>query len=471
MARTLGSLGGLACAALFLLSCDPAMVDSDGGAGDASSDAGGARDAAARDGGGVTPARILLIIADDLGVDTTAVYADIDGDGTPDDGRTYAPMPNVTQVCQAGVRFTNAYAAPTCSPTRASVLTGRYGFRTGVGWALEATAGIEPTEVTLPQVLDGLATANIGKWHLGTTAELGRTSAPNTMGWDHYAGTLGGGLPSYDAWSRTENGVSEAETRYATSANVDDAVAWLGGLEPDQPWLLWLAFNAPHNPLHLPPSSLHSDTGLSGTEADIGARPADYYRAMVEAMDTEIGRLLSWLRDNGQEDVHVIFMGDNGTTPMAVEAPQLGSRSKGTLYENGIHVPLCIAGPSVDAPGRTSGVLTHVVDLFSTIVDLAGGAVPADVTLDSVSLAPVLSGVSDEREHVYAEAFGSPNSDGRVARGARFKLLAFADGREELYDLQEDPLETTDLLAAGSPSGDAAEAYARLAAYLASRVP
>ena len=114
---------------------------------------GRAEDAGAIDAGASNPPRILLIIADDLGVDATAIYADEDGDGTPDDGRAYAPMPTVTDLCQRGMRFTQAYAAPTCSPTRASILTGRYGFRTGVGWALDSTDGIDPAERTLPQAL------------------------------------------------------------------------------------------------------------------------------------------------------------------------------------------------------------------------------------------------------------------------------------------------------------------------------
>ncbi len=162
---------------------------------------------------------VLLVIADDFGVDSTLSYADDDGDGIADDGREYAPIPNIDGLCRAGVRFDAAWSYPLCSPTRAAMLTGRFGFRTGVGAAVSGGNAIQTDELTLPTLLGqlqpALQAANIGKWHLGTTAKLGGDLAPNTMGWPHFSGSLAGALPSYTEWSRTVDGETDPVDGYA----------------------------------------------------------------------------------------------------------------------------------------------------------------------------------------------------------------------------------------------------------------
>ena len=313
------------------------------------------------------PRRVLIIIADDLGVDSLRIY------GEEDDGRKYAPTPTIDGICAAGVRFERAWSAPTCSPTRAAILTGRYGLHNGVGWALEKYAALSLDEVTLPEALDaaglGVAHANIGKWHLGDIDAAGGALAPNTAGWGYYAGSLGGGLPSYEKWARTVEGATAVVDNYATTQNVDDAIGWLEGRADDEPWLVWLAFNAPHVPFHLPPGELHSRDKLPGTDEHIDANAAKYYRAMVEAMDTEVGRLLAWLEANGHTDVDAIFLGDNGTPGQATQPPSTSPHAKGSLYQGGVHVPLCVAGPSVVSGGRVSDALAHVADLYPTVLE------------------------------------------------------------------------------------------------------
>ena len=151
--------------------------------------------------------------------------------------------------------------------------------------------------------------------------------------------------------------------------------------------MAWVAFNAPHTPFHIPPTNLHS----------YGANPATNllkYRAAVEAMDTEIGRLL--LSVNAAT-TDIIFIGDNGTPGQVIQAPYDAAHAKDTLYEGGIRVPLIIKGPSVVSGGRTSNALVHAVDLFSTMLELAGVPLPTTVTLDSKSLIPILS--NDSRHH------------------------------------------------------------------------
>ncbi len=390
---------------------------------------------------------VLLVIADDVGVEAVPCY------GESDDP---APMPHLDALCRQGVLFRNVWSNPVCSPTRATILTGRYGFRTGVGTVTSDEAGnhIQPDELTLPRILTAnapaYAHANIGKWHLGTVDAIGGSSAPNFMGWSHYSGSLSGGLPDYYRWEKVIDGERWWETKYATTANVDDALAWLDG-QRGKPWVLWLAFNAPHLPHHVPPDDLHSYE-LSGTSADIEARPVDYFHAAIEALDTEVGRLLDSMDPVDRARTVVVFVGDNGTYGSDVVSPLDPRHGKGTLYEGGVNVPLFITGPAVASPGREVTALVDTADLFATLLELVGvdvaaatGGAPPN---DSVSLLPYLSDPSQAslRSSVWAEQFGGRDAvDGQAIRDERFKLIAFESGREELYDLQADPLESSDL--------------------------
>lgn len=406
---------------------------------------------------------ILLIIADDYGIDVAGAYHDDNNDGKPDDGRTYATTPRIDGICKNGVRFLKAWSTPLCSSTRASMLTGRYGFRTGIGGAIERNAGIGVNEPSIPKILDahpglGYVHANIGKWHLGKTADLNREQAPNTMGWSHYTGNLEGSLPQYDAWDKITDGQSSSSTTYATTENVDDTIRWLEKQQKGKPWLVWLAFNAPHSPFHLPPKNLHQQQNLSGTQNDINQNTPPYYRAMIEAMDSEMGRLLAWLQTNNQLDNTVIvFLGDNGTPAKVVEAPYDRRRAKGTLYQGGIHVPFCVSGPVVKQPGRTTDALIHTVDVFATILEIAG-VIPNSgwtqgVTYDSKSFLSVLRdpNAASPRSWVFSEFFDSTGKNHTV-RNQRYKLLRLDNqgtAVESMYDLQQDPREETDLLANG----------------------
>lgn len=427
----------------------------------------GADDAA--DGGATeAPRRVLLVIADDLGVDALGVY------GAADDGRRYPTTPTIDGIC-GGVRFTRAWSYPICTSTRGTILTGRYGFRnglTGAGTDIE----IPVDEVTLPRLLTdrldpALAHANVGKWHLGNSRELGRDDAPRTMGWGHFAGILRGGLPAYDDWTKVVDGEEVAVGRYATTESVDDAIAWLGQRGADESWLLWLAFNAPHTPYHVPPAHLHQQGDLSERQEDIDADPLPYYLAAVEALDAELGRLLAWMEAEGQGGATVIFVGDNGTPGGATQLPTRPRRAKDTLYEGGIHVPLCIRGPAVQGPSRTDDRLAQTVDLFATMLELMGLEPPAigdGVVRDSVSLAAALRdpAAPPARAWSYAEHSTGMQISGHTLRLGDWKLIVEDDGTEQLYDLAADPDERRELFAAGTLSDPAADALARIRAIL-----
>lgn len=411
---------------------------------------------------------ILLIIADDLGTDSFLDYNDADGDGKADDKRSYAVTPTLSGICKQGIRFKKAWATPYCSSTRSGILTGRYGFRTGIGNAVPRDGGIDPKEWTIPKLLDaskqGHAHANIGKWHLGLTDPLKNLLAPNTMGWSHYVGSPSGSLSDYSNWGRVENGKRGTSTTYATTQTVDDAISWLGKQDKNKPWFLWLAFNAPHTPFHLPPSGLHTQKGLSGTADDIKQNGSSYYRAMVEAMDTEVGRLMTWLKNKGMsENTIVVFIGDNGTPAGAVDPPYNTKRAKGTLFQGGIRVPFCVAGKGVKS--GTSDALVHSVDLFATLLELSGvnvsKALPANVKVDSRSFVSVLKDPSSQGQRTwnFSESFewGKLDDAYRTIRDSRYKYLRdrgpktpAGQFRVQFFDLQQDPLEKTNLTQGGN---------------------
>ena len=363
--------------------------------------------------------------------------------------------------------FRNAWAAPVCAPTRAALLTGRHGFRTGLGTV--DGAELSGHELTLAEALVGYESRAVGKWHLGDPLD------PLSQGFASFVGLSGGGVPSYYAWDRYENGVATPQTEYVTTVMTDDAIAALGAMKP--PWLLYVAYNAPHAPFEAPPA--HLCPSLSGGGACAGVScgnlsgspsTAELVRAMTEALDTELGRLLDAVA-LADPNAHVFFLGDNGTVKQAAQAPFVPEHGKGELNEGGLNVPLLVKGPGV-VQGE-SAALVSVVDLFATLTELALATEAADwYATDSVSFAPCLADpAAGPRTFVYAERFGPSNSPGpwanheQAVREARYKLIRRAGQPDELYDLELDPFESTDLLPTLDPAAQAA--YDALGAELA----
>lgn len=391
---------------------------------------------------------ILLIIADDYGADSSSLY------NSTNSGASIPPTPNIEALARSGVVFRNAYGNPVCSPTRACLITGRYGFRTGVGDVVEGagSAALKASEFTLPEAFAansglGYQLAQFGKWHLASGP-----NSPATIGsWPHFSGSLQGALANYTNWTKTVNGTATANyTNYATTDVVNDAIAWIGS-QTNKPWLAWVAFNAPHTPFHKPPTNLCPHyASLSGTQMDINQNPRRYFEAMVEAMDTELGRLVAAVN---RTNTHVIFLGDNGTTAQVIQPPFQSTKAKDTVYEGGVKVPLVITGPAVASPGRTNDTLVHAVDVFATILDMAGinlkSTVPTNIVVDSQSILGGLQTTSNLTRYVYVEKFGTntPTPDARALRNAQFKLIRFTNTTDELYDLANDPTERTNLLA------------------------
>ncbi|MEI6408795.1 MAG: sulfatase-like hydrolase/transferase [Bacteroidota bacterium] len=400
---------------------------------------------------------VILIIADDLGTDYLGFY---------EDHQDTVAMPNIRKLLSKGVRFTNAMSNPVCSATRAGMLTGRYSFRTGVGGIVGGIGGsgvLDINEITIPRLLNiykpnKFGKANIGKWHLHQAMPTSNLNNPNIMGYDYFAGNFIGQLTSYYNWTKVTNGVSSTVTTYATTETANDAINWINTQNPNpqtkKPFFLWLAFNAPHAPYHLPPAGLHSYTNLSGTQQDIMANPKPYFKASLEALDHEIGRIFDDLQTkNLLDSTDIIFIGDNGNT---IQTAQIANtaRAKGTIYQYGIHVPFIISGPSVVAPGRVSDALVNTTDLFATILELFGyndwkTQIPANKPVDSKSILPILKNTGNEvRPWAFTEIFKvtTDGDDGKTMRNHDFKLLHFDDGHEEFYQLATDPGETNNLM-------------------------
>lgn len=405
------------------------------------------------------PPNILLVIADDMGLDASPCR---------DVGARKPTMRLLEHMCAEGIVFDNAYAAPSCSPTRATIMTGRYGFRTGVGAALGRGSpnGLPLDETTLFQFLDRhapqpYAHAVIGKWHLATDGN-GWLEHPRVAGVGYYAGVISGVIEDYHRWPRTFDGETTEVDRYITSALTDEAIEWVRAQE--NPWFLWLAHVAPHLPLHQPPAELLQSDPAPGD-------PTGQYLAALEALDSELGRLVESLSPAVRENLIVIFIGDNGSPNQTVQAPFSRGKAKGSLFEGGVRVPLVVWGRGVGRRGESEAALVNSTDLFATIVELAG-IEPSDADFwpeHSISFASLLlqAGIGT-RDYAYVEHF----SDGAARRGNQFGW-AITDGRyklihdnragDMLFDLDADPWEEDDLLA-GSRADDADDAYERLAA-------
>lgn len=369
---------------------------------------------------------ILLIIADDFGLDVSPGY---------NLGTIKPTMPNLENMISTGVRFNNVWSNPTCSPTRSSIITGKYGFRTGV---LKVGDELSTTETSIQKYLDANLGASyshavIGKWHLSTD-----TNHPTNMGVNYYAGLLTGAVASYWDWNLTENSQTSNSTEYSTTKITDLAVDWVEN--QTKPWFLWVAYNAPHTPFHLPPNNLHSQGLLPTDQASIDANPLPYYIAMVEAMDSEMGRLISSLSQEEKDNTVIIFIGDNGT-PQQVAQEYNPIRTKGTIYQGGINVPMIISGKDVNRFNATEDALINTTDLFATISNIAG--VEISEINDSQNFKELLSDSnSSKRDYIYAEA---SNLDYTI-RNNTHKYIHFEDGTEKFYNLSTDPLEIINLM-------------------------
>lgn len=436
-----------------------------------------------------TPPNFLIVILDDASRSEFRPYGN---------EPTAAYLPNIELFAQTALQFNRCWARPACSMARACVETGREGFHTGIGDLIED--GLQPllaAEVAMPRGLrratqGAYVSAKFGKNHLGTN---NNPNQPLKAGWDFFQGVLRNlqrGKEGYYSWNRHDNGRVERCSRYQSDQLIDDALGWIR--KQQQPWLAHVAFTLPHVPYERPPEGQYDAVTypLPSSESDNSAgQNVLFYKAMLQAADFGIGRLLAGV----PPDTVVFITSDNGTTSQVVEPPFDPQHAKGTCYELGIGVPLWVKGPGVGVPAGTTDALVSFVDFYRTIIEMAGGdfsLVQPVSPFDGVSLLPVFQDPAGAapNAHIYSEVF-APNgaNTGASVAGNRaimnvagYKLITWSTGvtfpqlggagvGAELYNLAVDPNETVNLLTNGNPAaltGANAANYASLvAAYIA----
>jgi len=367
---------------------------------------------------------ILIIIADDMGADAFGRF----GIGTESPN-----TPNLDSLADTGLFFNNAWANPLCAPTRAAIMSGLYGSKTGV---LQVPGTLDNSVTTILEAVESAtggeyADAVFGKWHLAPNSN---NDHPNEQGADHFVGRVGGGIGDYFNWSRTEDGQSATSTEYVTTHITDAAIEWIG--EQTTPWLAWVAHEAPHAPFHLPPDSLFTRS-QSSTDLDL-------YLAMIESVDHEVGRLMGALTAEERENTLIIFVGDNGTPNTVLQA--YPSRSgKGSLREGGLHVPMIVTGSGVARIGETEDSPVHVMDIYATILEIVGLQLDGGVN-NSFSFNDLLSDEHAGVRPYNLSEITSGGIQGFAIRNEQYKLIEMQDGSQELYDLLLDPFEENDLL-------------------------
>ena len=371
---------------------------------------------------------ILFIIADDLGKDAINGFSE---------GSIKPNTPNIDAIRNNGISFSNFWTNPTCTPTRASIITGKYGYRTGVKSVGDE---LSISETTLQEYISNktnneYASAIVGKWHLSGNNS---TINPETFGIDYYAGLIRGAVNDYYQWQLSENGATSQNTEYITEVFTDLSIEWIN--QQSKPWFLWLAYTAPHTPFHVPPSNMHSQGNLP-TYSN-GHDPLPYYMAAIEAMDFQIGRLLDNIPEDQRNNTIIIFIGDNGTPNQVAQSPYYFSTAKNTLYQGGINVPMFISGNTVSRSGIDNNLIT-CADLFATIAEIAGSS--TNEIHDSKSFKSLFTESTKIRDYQYSEFVDGADDKWTISNGT-YKLIVNSFGMKELYNLINDPYENNNLL-------------------------
>ncbi len=383
---------------------------------------------------------LVFILADDLG------YGDLGCYGCPD-----IRTPRLDQLAAEGVRFTDAYSSGSvCSPTRAAFITGRYQQRIGLEWAVYYDVpeeGLPPQETSLATMLRnaGYFTAMAGKWHLG----YGDWN-PTRHGFDRFFGMLGGNVHYFDHYGRKgtpDLWLDEQPVErkgYITDLIAEEAARFVGEAG-DRPFFLYVPFNAPHFPFQGPGDANREVTPKKDWQT--GDRAT--YAAMVESLDTNVGRIVDAIDARGLgENTLIVFTSDNGGDVHSRNAPLSGG--KGKLSEGGIRGP-CIARWPGRLPARTeTAQVALTMDFSATFLAVADASAPENRPLDGIDLMPVLEGRVPpiDRTLFWRRAIDPWRKNvvpQRAVRQGRWKYVDFPEGKQALYDLSTDVGETNNL--------------------------
>ncbi len=410
---------------------------------------------------------VLLIMTDDQG------YGDLGFHGN-----SKLRTPNLDRLARESVRFKSFYVSPVCSPTRASLLTGRYNYRTGVVDTYAGRSLMHPGEITLAEMLSaaGYRTGIFGKWHLGDNAPLRPIDQGFQESLVHKGGGIGqaadppGGSSYFDPILQ-HNGQPRKYPGYCSDIFTTAAIDFLGK-DGDRPFFAYLSFNCPHDPLQAPPAELATYRSMTFAPDELpkpdqpttpdSLSPAESVArvyAMVENIDTNVGRILSALESRGlARDTIVIFLTDNGPAKSRFNAGLRGL--KGTGYDGGIHVPFFIRWPSRLTSGCVVDRIAAHIDIVPTLLDACGVARPDGLRLDGRSLMPLLTGGPDvswpDRTLFFQWHRGDRPEPDRAfaAQSQKYKLVRAEPPFEsrkvpplELFDMETDPGEQHNIVA------------------------
>ncbi len=388
------------------------------------------------------PPNIVLMLADDLG------WGDVGYHGSQ------IKTPNIDALAKAGTRLNRFYVLPVCSPTRGALMTGRYplylGLQCGVvrPWA---THGLPTDERTLPEALKevGYRTAIVGKWHLGHNDPA---FLPTRRGFDvqygHYNGALDYFTHIRDGghdWHRNDR--RNDDQGYTTDLIAEEAVRIIQGHDQTNPLFLYVPFNAPHSPIQAPQEYIDQYAQIKNKQRRI-------YAAMVACMDHAVGRIVKQLDESGfePENTLILFTSDNGgIRRFGSVGPWRGQ--KGRLYEGGVRAPTVVVWPGQCAAGAEVNEPLHVVDLYPTLLKLAGADLKQDKPLNGLDVWPTI--VDNQPTPHQSILLNSNPFTGAVTEG-NWKLVwngqVAANGTKlpdteqwELFNLKDDPAESKNL--------------------------
>ncbi len=390
---------------------------------------------------------MLVILVDDLG------YGDLSSYGAKD-----LETPHIDSLVQSGLRWDRFYAnCPVCSPTRAALLSGRYPDLVGVPGVIRTHAKdnwgyLDPKATLLPQMLSkaGYHTAIVGKWHLG----LESPNTPTERGFDFFHGFLGDMMDDYYHHRRHGQHYMRRnkEPIHPEGHATDLFTLWASEYiterkDHDQPFFLYLAYNAPHTPIQPPDAWFQR---VKAREPGITDRRAKLV-ALIEHLDAGIGEVIDALKESGQlDDTLIIFTSDNGgqLNVGAQCGPHRGGKQD--MFEGGIIVPACAVWPGVIEAGRRTDQLNMTMDIFPTLCDIAG--IQRNQTIEGESFLPLLKGDRTPhrtRDMIWVRREGNMRYQGRdyyAFRRGDWKLVQNSPFEPySLYNLQQDPMETTDV--------------------------
>jgi len=364
---------------------------------------------------------IILVMTDDQG------WGDVRSHGNDK-----INTPVMDRLAADGARFERFFVSPVCAPTRASLLTGRYHLRTGTHGVTRGYENMRSEEVTIAEALKqaGYATGCFGKWHNGAHCPYN----PNGQGFDEFLGFCSGHWNNYFDTTLEHNGRLVKTKGYITDVLTDAAVRFIEK-NKDRPFFCYVPYNAPHSPFQVPDKYFdkYKARGLDDKLACV--------YGMCENIDDNLGRILKRLDELKLSDnTIVLFLTDNGPNSARYNGGMKGR--KGSVHEGGVRVPLFIRWPGHIKRGANITQITAHIDIFATIIELCGAAMPKTLPLDGVSLVPLLKGETAGWPDRMIFTFRSPRRQtGEVpgsVRTQRWRAVK-AGKRWELYDMSSDP--------------------------------